>query len=41
MLNLADYDYNCNMEDENYWERIQKLSKQGDMSLMAYLGVDS
>ena len=27
-------------EDDKYWERVQKLNKQGDMSLMAYLGVD-
>ncbi|XP_060076194.1 alsin-like [Ylistrum balloti] len=27
-------------EDERYWERVQKLNKQGDMALMAYLGID-
>lgn len=26
--------------DEKYWERIQKLNKQGDVALMAYLGID-
>ncbi|XP_071148422.1 alsin-like isoform X3 [Mytilus edulis] len=26
--------------DEKYWERVQKLNKQGDVALMAYLGVD-
>ncbi|XP_069108324.1 alsin-like [Argopecten irradians] len=27
-------------EDERYWERVQKLNRQGDMALMAYLGID-
>ncbi|CAE1150413.1 ALS2 [Acanthosepion pharaonis] len=27
-------------EDEKYWERVQKLNRQGDMALMAYLGID-
>ncbi|KAJ8319767.1 hypothetical protein KUTeg_001354 [Tegillarca granosa] len=27
-------------EDEKYWERIQRLNKQGDMALMAYLGIE-
>jgi hypothetical protein len=31
--------YNDKM-DEKYWERVQKLNKQGDVALMAYLGVD-
>ncbi|CAH1788427.1 unnamed protein product [Owenia fusiformis] len=26
-------------EDERYWERLQKWNKQGDISLLAYLGV--
>lgn len=31
--------YNEKMDDK-YWERVQKLNKQGDVALMAYLGVD-
>ncbi|XP_041374852.1 alsin-like isoform X2 [Gigantopelta aegis] len=27
-------------EDERYWERIMKLNRQGDVALMAYLGVE-
>ncbi|GAB1600522.1 alsin-like isoform X1 [Argonauta hians] len=27
-------------EDEKYWERVWKLNRQGDMALMAYLGID-
>lgn len=27
-------------EDEKYWERVQRLNRQGDMALMAYLGID-
>ncbi|KAL5005990.1 hypothetical protein ScPMuIL_017148 [Solemya velum] len=27
-------------EDEKCWERIQRLTRQGDMALMAYLGID-
>ena len=34
------YALHCDKDDEKYWERVQKLNKQGDMSLMAYLGID-
>lgn len=34
------YALHCDRDDEKYWERVQKLNKQGDMSLMAYLGID-
>ena len=34
------YALHCEKDDDKYWERVQKLNKQGDMSLMAYLGVD-
>ena len=34
------YALHCERDDDKYWERVQKLNKQGDMSLMAYLGVD-
>ena len=27
-------------EDEKYWERVRKLNKQGDVGLMAFLGID-
>ncbi len=27
-------------EDEKYWERVLKLNRQGDMALMAYLGIE-
>lgn len=27
-------------EDEKYWERVRKLNKQGDIGLMAFLGID-
>lgn len=27
-------------EDEKYWERVKKLNKQGDVGLMAFLGID-
>ena len=27
-------------EDDRYWERVKKLNKQGDIGLMAYLGID-
>ena len=33
------YALHCEKDDDKYWERVQKLNKQGDMSLMAYLGV--
>ncbi|XP_062578159.1 alsin-like, partial [Saccostrea cucullata] len=27
-------------ENEKYWERVRKLNKQGDVGLMAFLGID-
>ncbi|XP_071103612.1 alsin-like isoform X2 [Haliotis cracherodii] len=27
-------------DDEKYWERVLKLNRQGDMALMAYLGIE-
>ncbi|XP_023933292.1 alsin [Lingula anatina] len=27
-------------EDEKYWDRLQRFNKQGDVALLAYLGVD-
>lgn len=27
-------------DDERYWERVTKLNRQGDMALMAFLGID-
>ncbi|XP_052771855.1 alsin-like [Mya arenaria] len=30
----------CDRDDERYWERTQKLNRQGDMALMAYLGIE-
>ena len=35
-----EFSKSCDKEDEKYWERMQKLKKQGDRLLMAYLGVD-
>jgi hypothetical protein len=30
----------CDREDDRYWERATKLNRQGDMALMAFLGID-
>ncbi|KAK3595359.1 hypothetical protein CHS0354_008782 [Potamilus streckersoni] len=34
------YALNKDKEDEKYWQRVQKLNRQGDMALMSYLGAD-
>lgn len=27
-------------DEDRYWERVSKLNRQGDMALMAFLGIE-